>query len=555
MFEKYIQEKGVLTETQFKSVLDNSTSKKNSTFFEALKNASYISEEKLISLACDCYGYERVKDPFKTGVEFDATSKILDLEKAAETKQFAIINNEHLTFIIANPQDDGIKNKIRNELGEEIPFALITSEQFDVFSQYQLKPRINQLRSFDINASIREGERMSAIKRGDMVASAAQKLLDDLVYCALERHASDLHICPLNEDDAMVTLRVDGKVHDYTTIRTSSLENLRNLLKTQAKVGGEDPDIPVEGQIKFKYNGNPIDTRINIVKTRSGYDFALRFIESHLMQLEDLGMSDDNYKKYNNFLRSTKGIVLACGPTGSGKTSLLYAGLQKIRDEKRRIFTMEDPVEIIMPGITQNDIIKEKNISYTARMKTCLRHDPDVIIIGEIRDLEVANEAIQAANTGHLVFSTLHTNDAVGAISRLINMGVEPFALGDALAGVVAQRLVRRVCPNCKETYKLPSNHRWREQYNLGDGQITLARGTGCATCAGTGYHGRMAINEIIITDSEIRDAIQNKLTRAKLEKLLEKRKFVPFLQDGVQKALAGITTFDELDDFRYDVL
>jgi type II secretory ATPase GspE/PulE/Tfp pilus assembly ATPase PilB-like protein len=320
-------------------------------------------------------------------------------------------------------------------------------------------------------------------------------------------------------------------------------------------VGGETNDAPVEGQISFNYHGQRVDIRINILKTVIGYDFNMRFIDSSLRGLEELGLSEKNYKQYVDLLHMTKGMVILCGPTGSGKTTLLYAGFKKLLTENKAIFTIEDPVEIVLPGTTQVSVKKEKGMSYAERFPSSLRHDPDIIAIGETRTLDVAEQAVQAANTGHLVFTTLHTNDAVGAISRLTNLGLAPYAIGDVLAAVVAQRLVRRVCPKCKELYDLPEDHEWRQTFDLGDGPIKLARGKGCEYCAGSGYRGRVGVNEFMICSPKLRDAIQKNKTRIELESILHDEGYRTYLEDAKEKALEGVTTFDEVNELYQDIL
>ena len=322
-----------------------------------------------------------------------------------------------------------------------------------------------------------------------------------------------------------------------------------------SQVGGETEDKPVEGQISTMYKGERVDIRINILRSALGFDFNMRFIASDLKSLEELGLSETNYNHYMHLLHMTKGLVILCGPTGSGKTSLLYAGFKKLLAENKAIFTIEDPVEIVLPGTTQIQVKKERGMTYADRFPSALRHDPDVIGIGETRTLDVAEQTVQAANTGHLVFTTLHTNDAVGAISRLVNLGLPSYTIGDVLAAVVAQRLVRRVCTACAEEYSLPADSVWRDRYHLGDGEIKLKRGKGCAQCAGCGYRGRIAVNEFLLTTPKIRNAIQKNATRTELEDILKGDGYRTYIEDAVDKSLQGITTLDEVDKLWSDIL
>lgn len=554
-FKDHIKARELLSEEDFKRVVDDSNRTRTGTFYSSLINSGFLPEETVVAEACEFFGLSKIENAFHTEIDFTVSLKVCSIENIINRKQFAITCDNELIYIIPNPELDNVRSQVMTALGYEPQYGLITNEQFEVFAQYQLKPRQNQIRSSDI--AIKDNKpKQRGINLTELEATAAQKLLDSLIECAIERRASDLHIRAMGRDkNAKVLLRVDGVIQEYTEIQSNALENLRNLLKTKCRVGGEQPDAPVEGQIVVTYNGVDIDTRVNIVRSVAGYDFVLRFITSTVRSIPELGLSENNLALYRRLLNLTKGLVLVCGPTGSGKTTLLYAGMQEKLAENKVIFTMEDPVEITMPGIVQLEVKKEKGMTYQKRFPSSLRHDPDIILFGEIREIEVANNAIQASDTGHLVLSTLHANDAASAITRLINIGVDPYALGDILAGVVAQRLVRRICPDCKVEYDLPADHHWRKMYNLGSGPIRLAKGTGCAKCAGTGYYDRIAINEIILVTNEIRDAIQTRSPRSVVEGALKKSEFQSYIQDGIEKAKMGITTLDELTDFQNDIL
>lgn len=556
-FRDYIKERNILTEEQFKKVTADSTRQRSSTFYGSLISLGYLSEEVVVHEACQFYGYAEIKNPFETKIDFDKTLKFMSIERVVKDKMFVVTVDEEgeQVVVIPNPEIDSYKTAATTGMGRDPKFALITSAQYEVFAQYQIKPKQNQLQSAEIDkeaASTRDKQRANALR--DIESTAAQKLLDSLIECAIERRASDLHIRAMGYGrNARVDLRVDGSIQHYTEIQGSALENLRNLLKTKCKVGGEQPDAPVEGQIVIKHNGKDIDTRVNIVRAVGGYDFVLRFITSDIRSLPDLGLSDSNLRLVRQMFNWTKGMVLVCGPTGSGKTTLLYAGLIEMLAKDKVIFTLEDPVEITVPGIVQNNVSKEKGMTYQKKFPSALRHDPDIILIGEIREGEVANNAIQASNTGHLVLSTIHTNDAISAVSRLVNIGVEPYALGEVLSGVIAQRLVRRICPDCKEEYDLPLDHPWRDKFDLGYGPLKLWRGRGCAKCAGTGYYDRICINEIITVNGEVRDAIQTHAPRSVIETALVKDNFKSYVADGIEKALKGITTLDEIETYEND--
>lgn len=552
-FNQYIRDGHFLSPEKFKKAQDEQSAVRNSTFFSALKRSGVMPEEQLLSLACEFFKVARVENAFTNEVDYVATCKVMgNIFLAIEHKMFAIRVNGKQHFVVNDPENEVLRAKAVSALGQEPIFALVSDAEFEIINQYQLTPKAISDQANQIKVGGSANQRVDDAGEN---ASYTQKLLDMLITAALNRRASDLHLLPLDGEQAMVMLRVDGELYQYSTIRTQILSNLRNKLRTMSQVGGETEDKPVEGQISTMYKGERVDIRINILRSALGFDFNMRFIASDLKSLEELGLSETNYNHYMHLLHMTKGLVILCGPTGSGKTSLLYAGFKKLLAENKAIFTIEDPVEIVLPGTTQIQVKKERGMTYADRFPSALRHDPDVIGIGETRTLDVAEQTVQAANTGHLVFTTLHTNDAVGAISRLVNLGLPSYTIGDVLAAVVAQRLVRRVCTACAEEYSLPADSVWRDRYHLGDGEIKLKRGKGCARCAGCGYRGRIAVNEFLLTTPKIRNAIQKNATRTELEDILKGEGYRTYIEDAVDKSLQGITTLDEVDKLWSDIL
>ena len=568
-FEQAVKESRLLTDDQMKRVVAEQMKVRNGTFYSALKRTNILDEETLANFACEFFGTSRIGNAFKVDVDFPTTCKVMApaqqqakqgddadaISAAIEEHMFALFKDGKLFFVINDPENEALKTKISTALGREFEYAIVTDSEYQIILKYQLMPRAigEQAKRIKTTSATQSIDAKGSTDKS--LASVTQKLLDMLIGAAMERRASDLHLQPMNEDEAQVMLRIDGALFHYTNIRANILPNLRNKLKTEAGVGGENDSIPVEGQIRVMYNGAPVDIRINIVKSSLGFDFNLRFISSSIMSLEEFGLSKPIYQQYVKLLSMTKGLVILCGPTGSGKTSLLYAGFKKLVAQNKAIFTIEDPVEIVLPGTTQIQVGKEKGETYAKLFPSSLRHDPDAVGIGEIRTLDVAQQTVQASNTGHLVFTTLHTNDAVGAISRLVNLGMKPYDVGEVVSAVIAQRLVRRVCPNCAQPYELPEDHFWRKRYNIPAGRVVLKRGCGCAECAGTGYRGRIAVNEIMVNTPDVRDAIQKNATRTEIENILRKHNYKTYIEDGVTKALEGTTTLDEIDKLYADIL
>ena len=551
-FYQWLRDGGFLSEEQLKSVLAEQAQQRNSTFFSALKRKGVFPEEQLLQLASTFFNVKRISNPYSVEVDFVATEKVVrSIFDAIERKMFAVHLDGKMTFVLNDPENEIIRSKATTALGEEPQFAIVSESDFNVFNQYQLTPRAVKEQAVQLKSNV-GGDDSSRDDTGQK-ASNTQKLLDMMISAALDRRASDLHIQRMDDSTARIMLRIDGVMYPFTDISADVLPNLRNKLKTMSEVGGETPAKPVEGQIRVRHRGMDVDIRIDIVYTANGYDFCMRFIDSNLKSLEEFGLSDENYNTFLRLIHMTKGLIILCGPTGSGKTTLLYAGFKKLLAENKMIFTIEDPVEISLPGVTQMEVKAEQGFTYEKQFPSSLRHDPDVIGIGETRTKDVGMQAIQAANTGHLVFTTLHTNDSVGAIARLSNMGIEPYTIGDSLAAVVAQRLIRRICTNCAEEYELPKDHVWRTVYNLGDGPIKLKRGCGCAECGGTGYRGRIAVSEFLVTNPRIRNAIQKGATRTEINEILDKGGFKTYLEDAIDKARAGITTFSEVDVLNND--
>lgn len=551
-FNQYMRDGHLLTDEQYKKVVAVQSEGRGLTFYSALRRANVIPEERLLSAACDFFKVKRVGDAYKVGVDFAATEQMMgSVEQAIETRMFAVLCEGKLTCVLNDPENDNLKNKAISALGVTPEFAIVSESEFTIINQYQLTPRVisdqaNQIKVVSGNVPGAEANEN---------ASYTQKLLDTLIAAALERRASDLNIQPMGDSTARVILRVDGKRTPYTTIKADVLPNLRNKLRTMSGTGGETESATVAGQINANFEGKHIDIRINIVRSVFGYDFNLRFIDSTARDLEDLGLSKDNYNRFMELINMTKGLIILCGPTGSGKTSLLYAGYKKMLMDYLAIYTMEDPVEIKLPGATQIQVDHEKGETYAEKLPDALRHDPDVLGIGEIRIDSVAQQVVETSNTGHLTLTTIHTNDSIAVISRMLEMEVDPYTLGDALSAVVAQRLLRRICPNCAKTYELRADHVWRKRYNLGDGRVVLRRGCGCSKCAGTGYYGRIGVHEFLIVSRRMRTAIQEKMNREAMETILKEEGFTSYLVDAKAKALKGITDFAEVDKLWNDMV
>ena len=375
----------------------------------------------------------------------------------------------------------------------------------------------------------------------------------NLLGRALQAHSSDLHIDPM-ENGGAVRMRIDGMLCTDQTLPAETTAEIVSAIKVAAGLDIAEHRVPQDGQMNMTSRGESVTMRVATVPTLRGEKATVRILATgemgvELSEIEQLGMSDAHFTMFANTLRTPHGIVLLSGPTGSGKTTTLYAGLRRIKESgELHILTIEDPVEIPLDGITQVRVDSER-VSFNRALRSALRHDPDVIMIGEIRDAETADIAVKAALTGHLVLSTVHTNDAVGVVTRLLNLGVAPDLLASTLRLAVAQRLVRRPCPHCVEwvepTMHVCERFGWDENH----GTIRAPRAVGCPLCAGTGYAGRIGLYEMLAVNDDVRAAVQAGGNEEALRRAgFDAGRLPRLFEDGAAKILAGETTPEEVE-------
>ena len=375
------------------------------------------------------------------------------------------------------------------------------------------------------------------------------KLVSTAISEAIKRRASDIHFHP-HDDKMRIRIRVDGVLYDLM----DSPKNIQDAVVSRIKVIGKldiaERRKPQDGRTTIKYADREVDIRISIIPTQNGERAVLRLLDksASLITLEELGLDSWNLETLKKVISVPHGIFFVTGPTGSGKTTTLYASLSRLNSPDLNIITIEDPVEIQLRGVSQIQVELKKNVSFAAGLRAVLRQDPDVLMVGEVRDLETATIAIQSALTGHRVFSTLHTNDSASAITRLLDLGVEPFLGASSVIAVMAQRLVRRICPHCKEAYEpeqkdLESLDLTREDVPSGK----LYRGTGCDECLKTGYLGRVGLFELMLIDDAIRQQVMAKEDANRIKQDAVRRGLITLRMDGARKVAAGITTVEEV--------
>ena len=371
------------------------------------------------------------------------------------------------------------------------------------------------------------------------------RAINQIIAQAVQQRASDLHIEP-QERDVRVRFRLDGVLHDIMRIPRSLHAGVISRIKVMAELNIAERRIPQDGRMTIAVEGKAIDLRVATVPSVWGEEVILRILDrsSSLLTLKDLGFVDDTLKRYELAFRKPYGAILVVGPTGSGKSTTLYSTLSVVNEVARKIITVEDPVEFRLPGISQIHVNPKAGLSFATALRSILRADPDVVMVGEVRDPETARIAIDAAMTGHLVFSTLHTNDAPSAMTRLIEMGVEPFLIASAVECVLAQRLARKLCDRCKQEYEPQAE--LVEENGLGHVD-TFYRANGCNHCSGTGYRGRLALVELMLVSEEIERLTVERRSAEDLRRLALSQGMRSLRDDGMIKVASGITSLEEV--------
>jgi general secretion pathway protein E len=376
------------------------------------------------------------------------------------------------------------------------------------------------------------------------------RLVNSLLFQAVKDRASDIHIEPF-ERVLTVRFRIDGILYDVISPPKRFQPVIISRVKVMAGLDIAEKRLPQDGRIRTKVAGKDIDVRVSVIPTAHGERVVLRLLDraSTLLGLEELGLSARNVTMVDRLIHQSHGIVLVTGPTGSGKTTTLYAALSTINSTERNIITIEDPIEYQLQGVGQMQVSPKIDLTFANGLRSILRQDPDVIMVGEIRDSETAEIAIQAALTGHLVFSTLHTNDSASAVTRLVEMGTEPFLVSSSVLAVMAQRLLRRVCDQCRRELR-PSAELLAEiglTPEQASGRTLYTGGAGCAACKETGYRGRTGIHELLVVDDDVRALIMKNADAAAIRRAATAAGMVTLREDGAAKVLAGETTIEEV--------
>ena len=508
----------------------------------------HLSEDRLLDSLSKQLDLKFVELPrFEVGeeatrslpLEFVRRHRILPLEVREGTLHVAT----------SNPVDPQVIEDIRLLSGHEVKETLATER--DICEKISECYQITVERMVeDLHAGESAVEPSHDLHDIEVMASepTVVNLMNLILSSALKERASDVHLVPF-ENQLELRYRVDGLLRTMPPPPKHFHAALVSRVKIMANMNIAERYLPQDGHIQIQHGGTRVDIRVGTMPTLHGESLVMRLLEksAEVQTLEELGLDRDRVDLLGHLVEKPHGIFLSTGPTGSGKTTTLYSILNSIYTPEKKFLTLEDPVEYELPGVGQIPVNPKRNFTFASGLRSILRQDPDVIMVGEIRDTETAEIAIQAALTGHLVFSTLHTNDSAGAVIRLIDMGIEPFLIASSLEGVLAQRLTRKICSECKIEAPLDAETlKSLEVFGVDPGSGKYCRGEGCEACRGTGYRGRTALFEILILDSELRDLILAKGSSSDI-KSESLKNMVTLRQDGLRKAAEGITTMDEI--------
>ncbi len=520
-----------------------------------LKTKGYVSEESLLDILSRTLRLPMRTELDEIEVPKEFTQKVP--AQFARAYNLVAVGRRNGTFEIAtcDPLDIHPMDDLAAMLGAEVTPVLSPRAEITV-----LVNRAYQQASTDVDElldGIEDDDMISLTKvidESEDVLDIANKppiirLMNTILFEALKIRASDIHLQPY-DDRMQVRYRIDGILYDAKVIPKKFQDAIISRVKVMGKMDIAERRLPQDGRTTIKVGDGEVDVRISSVPTSRGERVVFRLLDktARLYQLDEIGLSDRNLELTRHYISYSHGIVLITGPTGSGKTTTLYAALAEINSDEKNVITIEDPIEYNIDGISQIQVSNKKGLTFASGLRSLMRQDPDVMMVGEIRDGETAGIAVQAANTGHLVFSTLHTNDSAGAVTRMVNLGVEPYLVASAVITVVAQRLVRLICPHCKEGFE-PTDAQVRELGVTRDEMPhqLLYHGKGCEACLGRGLYDRTAIYELFEIDEDARDEIIQRTSASVMKQHAVARGLRTLRMDGARKVLEGDTTIEEV--------
>src|ERR1700732_4991058 len=466
------------------------------------------------------------------------------------------VHNNLLSIAVADPSQVLLSDELPLLLGKKLAIKVATAHQIsDLLKRTEQSQRVLEqaTEAFTLQVSKDEEESEETISGDrltrDTTVSPVVRLVETIIFTALERRASDIHI-EARDTEVAVKYRIDGVLQNaMQPIAKDWHSQILSRIKVLSDLDIAERRVPQDGRFRVKYKGRYIDLRVSIMPASHGEDAVLRVLDKETLaekfqslSLDVVGFSPDETRRFRRYIREPYGMVLVTGPTGSGKTTTLYAAVNEIKTDEDKIVTIEDPVEYQLRGITQIPVNEKKGLTFARGLRSILRHDPDKIMVGEIRDAETAQIAIQSALTGHLVFTTVHANNVVDVIGRFINMGVEPYNFVSALNCILAQRLVRMICESCKKTVRYPDQMLIESGFKADEWRdVPFYEGAGCFECGGTGFRGRSAISELLDLSDNIRDLILNRRPSTEIRRKAREEGMTFLRESAVEKAREGI--------------
>ncbi len=568
-FEEFLVEHGFITKALYDSVKAESL-KSGDTVLNLITNRKILSSETLAQ-AKGAF----LNIPYVSFQDKNVPVEILDLlpEDTYKFYQFFAFekDNKNLKVAITDPTNlqalealEFLSRKngfvIQLYVTDEESFKKVTSQAANISKVVDEALANIEAKEKSEKAAKKVEKKVSTEDLQKLVQDAPiSKIVDVLLTNAIEGGASDIHIEPL-QDEVRVRFRLDGQLHSVITLPANVQSAVVSKIKILSNLKIDESRLPQDGRFHYETENKSVDLRVSILPNVNGEKIVMRILDksTKVPTLEQLGFRGKALASTRENLKKTHGIFLVTGPTGSGKSTTLYAILSMLNTVEVNIVTLEDPVEYFMPGVNQSQVNPDIGLTFAAGLRSILRQDPNVIMVGEIRDRETAELAVHSALTGHLVFSTLHTNDAIGALPRLMDMGIESFLLSASINAVAAQRLARKICDNCKKEIPVSPEIEKAIQANLADvskeelGDVDLKKikiyaGEGCEKCGKTGYKGRVAIIELISIDDEVRELILSRSSPQKIYEVAKKTGMITMKQDGIIKVLEGITTYEEV--------
>ncbi|GKV54428.1 type II secretion system protein E [Sporosarcina sp. NCCP-2222] len=532
-------ESGLITDAQLQTALAEKP--RDQKLGDSLLQRGYITEQQLIEVLEFQLGIPHI-NLFR--YPFDA--KLFNIVPKEFSKRNLIVplkaEGDKLFVAMADPMDYLSIDDLRLSTGFHIEPAIASKD--DILRTISKYYEDDLLEDFLIDQPEDTREQQDELTDLD---SPIVRLVNQLLSSAITQKASDIHIDP-QEHQVAIRFRIDGLLHTERYLPKHMQAMLTARIKIMSRLDITEQRVPQDGRIKVNIDFRPIDLRVSTLPTVFGEKIVMRILDlsSSLNDLSKLGFSEMNLERFLQQIERPNGIVLISGPTGSGKSSTLYAALNRLNQEEVNLITVEDPVEYQLEGINQIQVNPQVGLTFAAGLRSILRQDPDIVMVGEIRDRETVEIAIRASLTGHLVLSTIHTNDSIASVTRLLDMGVEPFLVTSSVNAIVAQRLIRRVCRDCGAT--MPASNREKEIFaKRGKSIETIVRGPGCASCNMTGYRGRIAIHEVLVLTDDMREVINNGGTPSKLREIAIQSGTVFLIDDGLDKVQQGITTTEEV--------